>query len=56
MRFPEGVSQQLLRRLPSPHFTPALSVALYMDFGGTDALGIQAITPADFLKALETSS
>lgn len=27
-----GASQQLLRRLPSPQFTPALSLALYMEW------------------------
>jgi putative PIN family toxin of toxin-antitoxin system len=27
-----GASQQLLRRLPSPRFTPALSVTLYMEW------------------------
>ena len=32
MRSRHGASQQLLRRLPSPHFTPALSVALYMEW------------------------
>jgi len=32
MRSQRGASQHLLRRLPSPHFTPALSVALYMEW------------------------
>lgn len=32
MRSQRGASQQLLRRLPSPQFTPALSVALYMEW------------------------
>ena len=32
MRSQHGASQQLLRRLPSPQFTPALSVALYMEW------------------------
>jgi putative PIN family toxin of toxin-antitoxin system len=32
MRSRRGASQQLLRRLPSPRFTPALSVALYMEW------------------------
>ncbi|MDR2220555.1 MAG: putative toxin-antitoxin system toxin component, PIN family [Methylobacillus sp.] len=32
MRSRQGASQQLLRRLPSPQFTPALSVALYMEW------------------------
>ena len=32
MRSQRGASQQLLRRLPSPQFTLALSVALYMEW------------------------
>jgi putative PIN family toxin of toxin-antitoxin system len=32
MRSRQGASYQLLRRLPSPRFTPALSVALYMEW------------------------
>lgn len=32
MRSQRGASQQLLRLLPSPQFTPALSVALYMEW------------------------
>jgi putative PIN family toxin of toxin-antitoxin system len=32
MRSRQGASQQLLRRLPSPQFTPALSVALYIEW------------------------
>lgn len=32
MRSQHGASQQLLRSLPSPQFTPALSVALYMEW------------------------
>ncbi len=32
MRSQRGASQQLLRSLPSPYFTPALSVALYMEW------------------------
>ncbi len=32
MRSQRGASQQLLRCLPSPQFTPALSVALYMEW------------------------
>ena len=32
MRSKKGASHELLRRLPSPHFTPALSVALYMEW------------------------
>jgi putative PIN family toxin of toxin-antitoxin system len=32
MRSQRGASQQLLQRLPSPQFTPALSVALYMEW------------------------
>ncbi|SEL46153.1 putative toxin-antitoxin system toxin component, PIN family [Ectothiorhodospira marina] len=32
MRSQQGASHQLLRHLPSPHFTPALSVALYMEW------------------------
>ena len=32
MRSKRGASQQLLRSLPSPRFTPALSVALYMEW------------------------
>lgn len=32
MRSRHGASQQLLRRLPSPQFTPALSLALYMEW------------------------
>ncbi|MDR2155478.1 MAG: PIN domain-containing protein [Burkholderiaceae bacterium] len=32
VRSRRGASQQLLRRLPSPQFTPALSVALYMEW------------------------
>ncbi|MDR2212878.1 MAG: putative toxin-antitoxin system toxin component, PIN family [Pseudomonadales bacterium] len=32
MRSRRGASQQLLRRLPSPRFTPALSVALYVEW------------------------
>ncbi len=32
MRSQRGASQQLLRKLPSPQFTPALSVALYMEW------------------------
>ncbi len=32
MRSQRGASQQLLRSLPSPQFTSALSVALYMEW------------------------
>lgn len=32
MRSRRGASQRLLRSLPSPRFTPALSVALYMEW------------------------
>ena len=32
MRSQQGASHQLLRHLPSSHFTPALSVALYMEW------------------------
>jgi putative PIN family toxin of toxin-antitoxin system len=32
MRSRRGASQQLLRHLPSPQFTPALSVALYTEW------------------------
>lgn len=32
MRSRQGASQRLLRMLPSPRFTPALSVALYMEW------------------------
>ena len=32
MRSPRGASQSLLRQLPSPRVTPALSVALYMEW------------------------
>lgn len=32
LRSQRGASQQLLRKLPSPQFTPALSLALYMEW------------------------